>query len=93
MRRTAYFARFPLAMSLDDALACSHAGRCDDDVNELLKSADIRKQLDRIGPDAIRDELREYGAWDADELADDEQNRARIVWIAAGNIREERSES
>jgi hypothetical protein len=40
-------------------------------------------------PDKIREELREYGAWDDEELADDEQNWRRLVWIAANNIREE----
>ncbi len=40
-------------------------------------------------PDAIRAELEEYGAWDAEELADDEENRRRILWIAACNIGDE----
>ena len=38
--------------------------------------------------DHIRAELAEYGAWDSAELADDAQNRQRIVWIAAANITE-----
>lgn len=40
-------------------------------------------------PDRIRDELREHGAWDDDELADDEANWRRIVWCAAHNINED----
>lgn len=39
--------------------------------------------------EAIRAELKEYGAWDAEELSDDEQNISRIAWIAAGNISED----
>lgn len=39
-------------------------------------------------PDAIRAELQEYGAWDADELADDEANWRRVVWTAAHNVAE-----
>lgn len=48
------------------------------DIHGVLKST----------PDAIRAELKEYGAWDTDELADDAANLRRIVWIAAHNIAE-----
>ena len=40
-------------------------------------------------PDRIREELAEHGAWDAEELADDEANWRRIVWLAAHDISEE----
>ena len=82
----ATFERFEVKMTKSEAESASHSGACDDDVEELLKLKRIARQLDEIGPDVIRDELREYGAWDDEELADDEQNRRRIVWIAAGNI-------
>jgi len=87
----AYFDRFTLSMSLADACGASHPGPCDDDVAALIARPDIAAQLDAIAPDDIRAELREYGfvTWDGDELGDDTANRARIVWIAAGNIREE----
>lgn len=49
----------------------------------------IRRQLDKIPADTIRAELSEYGAWDDDDLANDDDNLARIVWIAAGNIVDE----
>jgi len=55
----------------------------------VLREPKIRRQLRKIGPDAIRAELAEYGAWDDAELSDDAENRERIVWIAAGNIQEE----
>lgn len=42
-------------------------------------------------PEKIRGELKEHGAWDAEELADDSANFARLVWIAACNIGEEES--
>lgn len=35
-------------------------------------------------------ELKEYGAWDAAELADDGKNWERILWLAGGQIRDER---
>jgi len=34
-------------------------------------------------PEAIAEELREYGAWDAEELADDAANWRRVIWLAA----------
>lgn len=82
----ASFDRFELRMTRAQAESASHQGRCDDDVAALVKHPRIRSQLDKIAPDLIRAELKECGAWDATELADDEQNRHRIVWLAAGNI-------
>jgi hypothetical protein len=44
-----------------------------------------------VTPESLAKELREYGAWDDNELADDAANWRRILWIAAGNIQEERA--
>lgn len=85
----AIFNRFEIQMTKAQAMSASHPGPCDLDVAALVKQPKIARQLDKISRDAIREELREYGAWDATELADDAANRARLVWIAAGNIREE----
>jgi len=40
-------------------------------------------------PERLAEELRDYGAWDAEELADDSANWGRILWITAGNIYDE----
>jgi len=85
----AYFNRFSISMTKDMALSCSHQGACDEDVAYAVRVPRIRRQLDRIDPEDIRAELKETGAWDAEELSDDENNRERIVWIAAGNIKDE----
>lgn len=84
----AYFERFEIQMTKAQALSASHPGPCDADVAELLRDRRITRQLDKIGPDKIRAELREYGAWDETELTDDSANRDRIVWCAAWNIAE-----
>ena len=89
----AQFDRFELAMTLGQALAASHQGQCDDDVKTLCAQPGMVRQLDAIGADKIRAELHEYGAWDEIELADDEQNRQRIAWIAAGNIKDDHTET
>ena len=82
----ALFERFVINMTKTQAESASHSGACDMDVTALLESPNIRRQLKKISADAIRAELEEYGAWDAEELADDAQNQKRIVWLAAGNI-------
>lgn len=77
-----------LEMTLEQARSASHQGSCDDDVEALAKVPEIAAQLDKMDVDTIRAGLKESGAWDAEELADDEQNRRRAVWLAACDIRE-----
>ena len=85
----ATFNRFELKLTKEQALSGSHQGACDEDIAELLKVPAIRRQLDKIPPDTIKAELSEYGAWDDTELANVDDNRARILWVACGDIREE----
>lgn len=72
-----------LVMTLEDALSASHQGQCDDDVRTLSERPDIRAQLSKFDPAAVRKDLEEYGAWDEDELADHEQNLQRLLWLAS----------
>ena len=85
---TAYFERFQITMTRAQAKGASHPGPCDDDIDFLLKMPSIKRQLAKIPDDVLASELREYGAWLDDDLADRELNEARIVWIAACNITE-----
>jgi hypothetical protein len=80
---------FSLKISWEDALSGSHSGSCDEDVTALLKKDYIAEQFDKISPEDIRAELREYGAWEKEELADDAENRARLLWCACGMIKED----
>lgn len=77
-----------LEMSLDDAESASHQGDCLEDAKELASDPEISKQLDAIGPDKIRLAIKESGGWSAEELADDESNRIRAIWMAACDIKE-----
>lgn len=56
----------------------------------------VEAWLSRIGlaldPDEARAALREYGAWNDAELADDAANRARILWCACCDFGQEGSE-
>jgi hypothetical protein len=85
--------RIELQMTLSQAEGASHQGRCDDDVAALREAPAIRRQLAKIDRQTLRDELREYGAWDSLELADHDANLSRIVWLAAGDIVEESRQS
>ncbi len=82
-----------ISMTLDDALSASHAGQCDDDVGALVQLPSIAAQLNAIGADAIRDGLRESGAYSDEDSLEDEQNRHRAVWFAACDIRENWNQS
>lgn len=81
-----------LEMTWDDAESASHSGQCDDDCEALAIQPEIAKQLDELGVNAIREALKETGAWDSDDLFNDLENRNRFVWLAAGDITENGSE-
>jgi hypothetical protein len=81
--------RIEIKMTLEQACSVSHQGPCDADVLALSKVPSIASQLNAIAPEVLVRELREYGAWDADDLADHDANLQRILWIAGCSIREE----
>jgi hypothetical protein len=72
-----------LEVPFDAIDACSHPGPCDDDVARWLPHV---KWL--ASPDTIRKCLQRYGAWNREELADDNTNRARALCLAASDISE-----
>jgi len=88
----ATFNRFEISMTKAQAESVSHSGDAEADVVALLKDPKIQEQLAKINPDKIREELKEYGAWEDDELQDDEANKRRILWIGGGDISEEKDE-
>ena len=85
----AHFNRFSIQMTLKQAQSAYHQGNCEEDVKELLKNKKFRAQFKKIDLESISAELKEYGAWDEEELRDIEANLERITWIAAGNIIED----
>jgi hypothetical protein len=81
--------RIELQMTIEQAESASHSGDCDEDTRELSKVPAIAEQLAKIDAAVLSAELKEYGAWDTDELADHEQNLQRILWLAACDITEQ----
>jgi hypothetical protein len=68
---------------------CSHSGSCDADVEFWVNK--LRPYLDEISTDVIRKCLKPYGAWDEEELLDNELNLHRFLWCAATSAKEENS--
>jgi trimethylamine:corrinoid methyltransferase-like protein len=83
------FDNFDLQITMPQARRGFHSGDCDEDIKALLSEPTIIRQFKKIDPESIKLELKEYGAWDEEELEDIEQNKARILWIACSNIIEE----
>lgn len=79
----------PLELTIDQARSASHQGQCDADVEALARVPAIAAQLEAVDPAKLANELREYGAWNDDDLADHTQNLRRFLWLAAGDIVDE----
>jgi hypothetical protein len=76
-------------MTLAQAQTCFHPGQCDADVLALSREPKIARQLQKLDPKLVAECLKEYGAWDDEELADHQQNLQRLLWVAACDIAEE----
>ena len=85
----ALFNRFELNITKATAEQCSHPGDCERDVREAMAEPRYHRQLAKLDPDKVRDELQEYGAWDEIELANKEMKLVRLFWISCGNIYDE----
>ena len=81
-----------IELTIEDACSMSHQGACDKDVETMRKVPYIAQQLERMDPENLRKELKEYGAWNEEQLKDHEENILRILWILAGNIKENNRE-
>lgn len=82
--KTAYFNNFEILMPDACVADCSHQGDCGEDVEGWASKLNLD-----IEPKLLRKELTECGAWDDEELLDHSENIRRIIWIAAGNIKDE----
>lgn len=88
----ASFNRFELRLPGEAVLDIAQSGPNDEAVTYWAPR--IYEQVEKDGfqncptPDKVRAELKEYGAWDADELSDDAANWQRLVWCTAWSISE-----
>jgi len=88
-KQTAYFNYIDcITLPSEIVPLCSHSGSCDDDVNRCMEFPSVKKELAKIDPLQLVKELKEYGAWDAEDLEDHTQNLKRILWIACADIQD-----
>lgn len=74
-----------LEMSAECVADCSGPGSADDAVAYWAPRI---ARPESLTPELLASCLRETGAWDRDELEDDDENWRRAVWIAACDARE-----
>jgi len=60
--------------------SCSHSGDCQADVESFMNRFVIPNK------EYLADYLRDFGAWDDEELKNHEANKMRLLWIASGDI-------
>lgn len=75
-----------LGLTERQVLSVPRSGPADDAILALSKEPDVAAQLAKINPQKLVHELRGYGAWSGEELADHQQNLQRILWLAVGDI-------
>lgn len=72
------------------------SGSCDDDVSQV-KGIPLTFWIERVTLDIPADQIRQclkgYGAWDETELADDYENRKRLLWVVCGNFNNDPTET
>lgn len=78
--------RLELALSSDQAARGYHSGACDSDIAALMQDPDVSAQLLAFDPVTVSEALKEYGAWDSEELANHADNLKRLLWVACGDV-------
>ena len=80
--------RIELQITKKQAQSCSHPGQCDSDVEALMQTPSIARQLKKLDPGIVAACLKEYGAWNELELSDHKENLTRLLWCACCDISE-----
>jgi hypothetical protein len=81
--------RIELQFQPGDVAGVCHPGDNLPAVQALCQRPHVAVQLAKLDPEAVRQELREYGAWDGDELGNHADNLHRLVWCACWDLNEE----
>ena len=81
--------RIKLEFRPEDITHVCRSGANDDYVEDVVRLPRVRDQLMKLDSDSVRGILREYGAWDDDELRNHVQNLHRLVWIALWDCKDE----
>jgi len=63
-----------------------HQGECENDILELMEIPSIKRQLKKLDKQQLKKELKQYGAWDKQQLENHQENLKRWLWISCGDI-------
>ena len=77
--------KITLNITKNQARVGYHSGACDCDIAELRNVPAIARQLRKINPSVLEQELREYSDWDTSVH---DANLSRVLWLACGDIAE-----
>ena len=83
--------RIELQITKAEARDASHQGQCDFSVFCLSMKTRISRQLAKLSPELVAQELKEWGAWEDEELKNHTQNIQRLLWLACCDINEGRA--
>jgi hypothetical protein len=86
--------RIEMVILYRDACEGYHSGQCDADIEGLQSKPYIKMQLDSMDKKQVSATLKEW-FFDSDhdpDCSDDENNRARLLWIFCGDIVETESD-
>jgi hypothetical protein len=67
---------------------CPLQGSADNAIAHMRTLPEVIKELEGIEPEKLKKELKEYGAWDDNELSNHDNNLDRILWLACSDIQE-----
>jgi hypothetical protein len=79
---------YTLTLNRECVADCSAVGDVKESVLYWLGKPRIGNQINRIPAATIAAHLKEFGAWDAEELADEAENKRRLLWTAACSAQE-----
>jgi len=78
-----------LYLTKEDVIRFGGVGDKSEEVDFLLSQPYIKKQVLKWNKTALKNELKEYGAWSKDELKNHTENIRIFIWVSASNIAEE----
>lgn len=67
---------------------CPIRGAADNAIAEMRALPEVIAELSQIDPEKLKLELKEYGAWEPEQLAIHTDNLDRILWVACIDIQE-----
>lgn len=77
-----------IKIKISDAETLASRGESIGTVKRMREESFYENQLQEIKPENLRKVLREYGAWDDQELENHDENLNRILWIAGCDVAE-----